>query len=458
MPPSKNPPSKNSSSDQRNSSIVRKDLVILSTFLMFMMVIFGPFFVLGLGEGATLEGPATIIRQVGYLLITGLVFIALKPWENYRRLLAIPLPLMIGLAYCWLSLTWSIQPDIAFRRLILATVVMWTLFAAMRQLKFEEVLLLLRWSLVILLIANYVGVIVTPDVGIHTGNSFDEFSLAGDWRGIMGHKNFAGATTALALIVFAFDRGKMPRGLQWSVLVLAAYFLYRTNSKTSFGLSIAAIAAGYVFMKFSNKYRLAIIVVIAVLATGATIMEGLYQNPLAAKFSDPKAFTGRMQIWMALSNYIRDHPWFGAGYGSFWKIGPNSPIYQYATGEIANMPHGHNGFLDIIVQLGLPGFFVIMAVAVVWPLKTLVGSPIVQGDRGALISAIFIFCIGHNATETSLFERDMTVWVIFMVGIAISQPTLINYKRAKFDAHSIFRISRSRREGDRTMRRENSSG
>ncbi len=434
---------KSPASDQR-TSLVKKDLVMVSTFLMFMMVIFGPFVALGLsGSTEANTGDGSSIRQLGYVIITGVVFIALKPWENYRRLLAIPLPLVVGLGYCWLSILWAIEPSIAFRRLVLATMVMWTLFAAMRQLKFEEILLLLRWSLVILLVVNFLIVYLAPAYGIHDGNALDEYSLAGDWRGVMQHKNFAGATCALTLIAFAFDRGRMPRWVQGLVMIGSLFFLYKSNSKTSFGLGLGALAAGWMFVRYNRRYRLAVIICISIIAISATVLEGLYQNPFLGKFSDPKAFTGRMSIWIALYQYVVDHPWFGSGYGSFWNIGPRSPIFQYATGEVSRMPNGHNGFLDLAVQLGLPGMALLIAVGVIWPLKTLLDSPIVSGTRGALIAAMFIFCIGHNATESSLFDRDMTIWVFFMVAIAMSQPNLINYKRAKFDVHDLFRFTRS---------------
>lgn len=437
------PEPKKPAADQR-TSVVRRELIMVSTFFLFLMVLFEPFIALGLGEETSVQsGDGSAVRQLGYLIITGIVFFALKPWENYRRFLAIPVPLLIGLGYCWLSLGWSIAPDIALRRLILATMIMWTLFASMRQLKFEEVLSLLRVTLVILLVANYLAVIVFPAYGIHTGTQGDEFSLAGDWKGVVQHKNFAGAECAITMIVFAFDRGKMPRWLQLGVIAGAMFFLYKSNSKTSFGLGLAALGAGWVFMRYHRRYRLLLIVGIAIVATAATILEGIYQNPLLGKFSDPKAFTGRMEMWIALYHYVLDNPWTGSGYGSFWHIGPNSPINLYTNKQVAEMPNGHNGFLDLMVQIGIPGFLVIMAVAVVWPLRTLLNSPIVLGERGALLSALFIFCIGHNATESSLFDRDVTVWVIFMVAMAMSQPTLINYKRAKFDVHQLFRASRS---------------
>lgn len=433
-----------SKSGEGRSSYVRKDLVLVSTFSFIILVILAPLMAIGLDPNAArnTSGEGSALRQICYLAAAGLLLFALKPHENYRRLLAIPLPLMIGLGYCWLSLTWAIEPSIAVRRLALTTLTMWMLFAAMRQLKFEEAIKLLRIAMVIVLVSNYAAVLLYPSFGMHGGNSFDEFSLVGDWRGILQHKNIAGAVSALTVILFTFERGRMPRWVQILILVAAGYFLYRSNSKTSFGLGIAAIVAGFVFLRYKLRYKGTVIALLSLAAIGATVLSGMYQDPLIDKFSDPKAFTGRTQIWQAELNFIRDHPILGSGYGSFWDIGASSPVFKYASGDLAMIPNGHNGYLDILVQLGIPGFLLIVIVAVILPFRKLLSSPLLTGPKGALLTALFLFCVGHNFTESSLFERDVLVWVMLMIAMALSQPDLINYRRAKFDVHSLLRVGR----------------
>jgi len=423
-------------------SYVRKDLVLVSTFSFIMLVLLGPLLAIGLDPHATrtITGEGSSVRQACYLLVAATLLYALKPHENYRRILAIPLPLLIGLSYCWLSLLWAIEPAIALRRLALTTLTMWMLFAAMRQLKFEEVIKLLRIAMVLVLAANYAAVLLYPELGMHSGNSFDEFSLVGDWRGVLQHKNLAGAACALTVILFSFERGRMSRWLQIAVILAAGYFLYRSNSKTSLGLAIAAIAAGFVFMRYKLRYKGALIAGLGIMAVVATVLGGMYQNPLVNKLTDPKAFTGRTQVWGAEYDFIRDNPLLGSGYGSFWDIGGKSPIFTYASGELARIPSGHNGYLDIMVQLGIPGFLLIFTVAIILPFRKLISSPMLVGSKGALLVALFLFCVSHNFTETSLFERDMFVWVMLMVAMALSQPDLINYRRAKFNVHELLRI------------------
>jgi O-antigen ligase len=69
------------------------------------------------------------------------------------------------------------------------------------------------------------------------------------------------------------------------------------------------------------------------------------------------SFSGRTGIWEVLAEHIRLSPWLGSGYGAYW-IGQDatwSPshvmidvLYFYPT-------EGHNGYLDVINDLGAVG-------------------------------------------------------------------------------------------------------
>ncbi|HEX7820747.1 MAG TPA: O-antigen ligase [Sphingobium sp.] len=424
-------------------SLVRKNLLMQSAFAFIALVLLTPLLSLGFSPDTAMltTGEGSVVRQLCYVLVAALLLFALKPIENYRRLMAIPLSLLIGILYCWISLSWAIEPAVSLRRIALTTLIIWMVFAMMRQLKFEEVLFIMRWALVLVLIANYAAVFVAPDFGMHTGNKMDNLSLAGDWRGILEQKNLAGAACAVTVIFFAFERGKMPRWIQIPVLLAGLYFLYRSNSKTSFALCLSGIAAGAIFLRYKLKYKGAVIAVMSLVAVIVTILNTMFQNPLVAKLDDPTAFTGRTKIWRMLLQYITDHPLLGSGYGSFWNIGPNSPVFDYASDEVTKMPYGHNGFLDIAAQLGIPGLILIVFVAIVLPFRKLIESPLLIGQKGALLVALFLFCVGYNFTETALFYPDALVWVVMLIAIGLSQPSLINYRREKFDVHSLLRIS-----------------
>ncbi|HEX7857263.1 MAG TPA: O-antigen ligase family protein [Sphingobium sp.] len=433
-------------STDNQTSVVRKDLLLKIAFAFIALVLLSPVLSLGLNPDTMTStgGEGSTLRQVCYIVVAALLLYALKPTENYRRLLAIPLPLLIGVLYCWLSVTWAIEPSVALRRIALMTLIIWMVFAMMRQLKFEEVLFILRWALSLVLLASYAAVIFMPTFGMHSGNMMDNLALAGDWRGILEQKNLAGAACAVMIIVFAFERGRMPKWIQFTAIAAASYFLYRSNSKTSVALCLSGLIAGFIFLRYKLKYKGAVIGVLAVAAVVVSVLNAIYQNPLAGKLADPKAFTGRTKIWNTLFAYIHDHPILGSGYGSFWNIGPNSPVYKYGTLEVTLMPYGHNGFLDMAAQLGLPGLIVIVVVTIFMPFGKLISSPLLIGQKGALLVGLFLFCIGYNFTETALFYPDSFVFIILLITIGLSQPSLINYKREKFSVHNLLRITPTR--------------
>lgn len=401
---------------------VRKELLQVAMLSFFTLIVLAPLMTIGMSDNTSqMDGEGTQTRQIAYILVAFFMMFSLRPVEDYRRLFVIPLPLLIGLGVCWISLVWAVEPNIALRRLILTTVVMWTLFAGVRRLAFEESMTIFRVVLLLLLVANYMAVLVKPEYAIHLLDTPEERGLIGDWRGIMQHKNIAGATSAVAMILFIFDADRFNKWLRLGVIVAAAFFLVQSGSKTSSGMVLAAVAVGFIYTRYKGRHRGALIAAVSLLGIIGTLIGLLFHNPLNVDFTDPHAFTGRPLIWKALTDYIIEHPLFGSGYGSFWNIGPTSPIYHYASGWPSRVATGHDGFLDLAAQLGIPGMMLIVGVTIFWPMLRLVAFARSAGQRGALIVTLYIFCVGHNFTESSIFDRDQFVWVTLMLAIALTE-------------------------------------
>ncbi len=342
-----------------------------------------------------------------------------RPLDAPGGLLVMPVPVLIALAVCWVSVSWAIAPDIAVRRLILTTVVVWTIFLGTNQLGAGPTQSLLRGFLVVALLVNFLAVFGWPEIGIHQIDDPDETSLVGDWRGIMMHKNFAGALSAVTALLFIFNARAVPKALRIAAVAAAAIFLWFSQSKTSAGMAVAAVAVGLMYLRYNARYRVLAISGLCALALAAAAYINVYNEPISKLITDPKAFTGRTVIWKALRNYSSDHPLLGAGFGSFWNIGPGSPIHQYATGWVVGIASGHNGFLDLLVQIGLPGLAIVVACVFVWPLVRLLASENVIGEAEALLISMLLFSIGHNMTESTVLDRDSIVEVFLMFTIAL---------------------------------------
>ena len=133
---------------------------------------------------------------------------------------------------------------------------------------------------------------------------------------------------------------------------------------------------------------------------------------------DPAAFTGRSQIWTVITAYARDHLLLGAGYGSFWGIGDNSPVLSYGTGWLETVYQAHNGYLEMLVNIGLIGLLFGIYDLVLRPLTLLASKPLPVGVSRSMLCAFVTFACLHNLLEGTFMNRAAPTWVIVSLAYA----------------------------------------
>ena len=104
---------------------------------------------------------------------------------------------------------------------------------------------LMRWfslAALALLAVCYLGILLAPDVSIHLVTDIQEPQLAGDWRGVFGHKNMAAGVMAMLVFigVYVVRSGAWMSGL--ATILLSLVFLLNTAGKSSLALTIAVLA------------------------------------------------------------------------------------------------------------------------------------------------------------------------------------------------------------------------
>ncbi|SFO29345.1 O-antigen ligase [Sphingomonas sp. OK281] len=388
------------------------------------------------------SGEGSIVRQIAYLAILAGTIFAIRPSVTPRSMVALSWPLLVAFAWCWISLSWAIDPGTAFRRVLLTTLVAWMVFSLVRHGGYQLTVDILRYALLATVLISYVVVKLDPMVGVHMTGEDMATALIGNWRGFLGHKNFAGAVCALCIVMFLFDAKRIRLTIRIFAIVIAAYFLFRSQSKTSGGMVVLASIGGVVFETVSIRLRRYIIPILMIVGSVVWFLTSAYADMVQSNFLQPKAFTGRGQIWAALLNYAGDHPMLGAGFGSFWNIESGSPVFEYGQGYVTKITVGHSGYIDQLVTVGIPGVLLMVFAMAVWPLAKLLASENIAKGRGALIAAMLMFCIGHNITESGLFERDGIVSTVFFFAVALAHYCTMDEKR----------VAPSKQAGDDVMR------
>lgn len=398
---------------------VRARVNTFAIFALLLFVILGPLIVAMQSQSGASSGEGNFLRQLGYISIFAMALFTVQVVRFPAVLLTPPKSLLLMLGWCSLSILWAINPEVGARRLFLTLIIIWSVFLLVEKAGYEKTVHSVRQVLLLVLVANYAAVVAYPSLGIHQFTE-EDLSIVGAWRGVLTQKNFAGAVCALTVLFFAFDAKKIRLSLRLAVLAGALVFLFYSNSRTSMGLLASSFMVVGLYRLYNPYYRWAVFLfmVPGVVLSGVLAYE--YWDWIAEPFSRQDALTGRVQIWPVLIRYWQENWLLGSGFGSFWNVGEPNPISMYSRGWIAtSIFSGHNGFLDLLVQTGLPGLMLAVLAAFIVPLVKLFTHTESLGSRANLILACIWFCVGHNLTESSLFDRDATVHVFLMLSIAM---------------------------------------
>ena len=109
----------------------------------------------------------------------------------------------------------------------------------------------------------------------------------------------------------------------------------------------------------------------------------------------------------------------GVGYGSFWQTGLRFSVLEFTNAWFANANQSHNGYLDLILQIGFIGFglaLIPIVTSLVKALRLLGRQHISADEQGAYLMAVaFLLAIMlMNFMETSYFRSSGYLATIFI--------------------------------------------
>lgn len=351
-----------------------------------------------------------IYRIYGYGLV-GLLQLALIVIRGRLQSLRIySMPIILFLIWAGLSLAWTQHLDLTSKRTVLLLIVYTAIFGGTCDLPAQRSQGILRIVLVVALVFNFVAVFTVPEISTHVKSG-------GLWRGLMAHKNIAGMLCGFTVIAFVFDSAKVPVAARVTVIAAALVFLLQSWSKTTLISLPIALASGGAVAFFGTRrsaikeiHKLLTVwpQVFLTIAVAFLIALTLQRDFLLSLTEDTTALTTRASIWRPMIEFYLDHPLLGSGYGAYWDASANLSNH-HGSGPVGvwdNVDQGHNGYLDLLVQVGLPGLTLALYAAFVWPIAQ-VGSMIERRPhRAALISAFLIFLLVENFSESSLLADD----------------------------------------------------
>lgn len=362
------------------------------------------------------QGETPVLRLVWppvYLITLLLVLVRFRDmcraWPAWIAVL-----LLVGLAFS--SKYWSIYAEVTQRRTI--AMAMTSVFAVYLGAAFRGVALprLLMRAGLLMGVGAVVMVFAFPAIGVHQDVN------AGLWRGLWYEKNQMGLVMVISAVSAAacLAAGDPRRRVPLATLALSTLLILGAQSKTSLLCLVLGVGLiGGLWALRRGGPALAVLAAwlgVVALALGAWLWSTESAEILDALGKDP-SLTGRTDIWASLMRRVAERPMTGYGYAAFW--GPHSEPAAFVRQETQwIVPSAHNGWIDLLVQLGWPGAVLVGALLAAAAVCLIVRLPR-QGAREGWwsLSYLAVFLL-LSLSESVILTHQNLPWALCLAIVA----------------------------------------
>ncbi len=372
----------------------------------------------GGGEASTPSVASDPVTRPAWMLVVALMLLALVRSGGDVLAAAAANPGVVALCYLALGSTvWSVAPGVTLSDAVEFSLS--TLLGLYVGTRFgvRRLVAILSWTTFAILALSVLFAVALPRYGLdHT---------RGDaWRGVFVTKNGLGRMMVVGFVVWGVRTctGEAYRPRNWAILLAFVATALKSDSRTALGVGSLMLGAFVLARMLSRTGRQLVPAkgaIVSALALVAALCVLNLKVMLAVVGSD-YSLTGRSGIWRAVWNAIDVRPWLGYGFDAFWRSGGLTFEVWRAAGT--QTPHAHNGFLDLLLGLGLAGLACFaVAFAVVWRRALLALRE--QPGQGGLFPFVYLsLLLLYNLTESSLVGARAFEWVVFAAVAAATAP------------------------------------
>lgn len=385
-----------------NIKLSIENLVLFSSIILIFFTLFGtdlPF------QGKSYEEvfeqeTSNINNQIVYSLLFILSLVPLI--KKYNKILSFLIKekfLTLFILLCILSAAWSDYSLISLKRSFQLFVSFLVIVNSVLFLDINVLLKPLKIIVPLYLFTNLFSCLIIPQA----------VDKAGYWMGIHGHKNGLAQGTYFVFLVSTlyFEKGLDPIKKIYKYLIYTICFLLIVKAQSSTVIIVLTLTLGYWLIKRIEKIfeelkvgRFIMAFFLLFLFFSFSIILYYSSNLIALLpqlFGKDLTISGRGPIWAFIISEIEKRPILGYGFSTYWIMG--SQIVDIFASEFGGFKinQAHNGYLEILLQLGFVGlfFFIIMIIELLYrALKIRHDLPII-----VLISLLII-----NYTESILFQ------------------------------------------------------
>jgi exopolysaccharide production protein ExoQ len=373
-------------------------------------------------DTSLLLGPAWIEIFL-WFLTTAAVAYQLSRRNQTERYLALwrrnwMLAVFLGLAF--ISIFWSlgfVETLFSALELFFATLVAAYIGMLYRP---SQIMGSLFWFGAILLILSVATVFGAPRTGTMYWAPF-----YGAWRGIYWHRNHLAGITALLSVVFLCRmliawKDRNAKGILDGIFyAFSLIVLVFAKSAAGYILLIVlhfAVCCFWFWLHFFERLQRKHYYIASGIFMAAAVLILLNLDIVFGLFNRSSTLTGRVGLWdYLLKGMVSQRPWWGHGFGAVWTLDAFREQVRQHVGWASQPLIGDNGFLDILLHVGVVGlliFLIILVSAFIRSFRYAISNKTLEGFFPLVV---MIYAVFANISFSLFAETEVFVWFLIVV-------------------------------------------
>ena len=391
-------------------------------------------------------GTSNVTNQIvfGGLFVCSLILLVHRKRELFR-LIKREKFLTIFLVWCLVTIIWSKYPFVSFKRYIQYFTVITVCLSVFLNVKdYKQILTVFKIMLGIYLFVCVATILTIP-------GARDRFGI---WRGVAPHKNTLGQISLIAVIfytaTFNSEKTLKARAINALLIFTGVVLIFGSKSSTSIVAFVIilmfamTVLVDKLFEPIGIRKTVSLLITFVFFLIFASIIFIVPEilETLVSSTGKDLTFTGRVDLWADIWEEVKRHPLIGAGFQGYWVITSSKVEALYEIYPWLPI-QAHNGYLDIINELGFIGIALFVLLLVNY-FVNLAYSKQKQIWKWFILAALVI-----NVTESMFIRPKLAPGVMFLFAYMALFFSLIRDEAAETEPEK--RIAYSSKPADQPV-------
>ncbi len=219
-------------------------------------------------------------------------------------------------------------------------------------------------------------------------------------------------------------------GLASFVLMLAVLILTKSRGAwlgAAVGFAVV-LTSRWPRLRWPILALLALLLITGLIIGPARVAQALAAAPVVG------GWEGRLELWSRALEAIADYPFTGIGMGTFDHVVPLRYPYVLLAGAELAIPHAHNLFLQVAVDLGLPGLIAFVALLGIVLAAAVQSARAWAGERELAIQVVglaagLVAVLVHGLLDAASWGSKPAVFIWALMGLIMAHQAVSQQRR-----------------------------